>query len=365
MVGKKQILLDLTGSLGKDSLSLVLTMDPLVAVNSITPLPPLFSALEIIFTEPIPGSSIRIRVEGLKGCNGKPVPAQTVQALSFSPASPRDIVINEILFDPPDGGADYVELYNRGEHAIDLAEIQIANRDAANRISSFVPLTRSAYALLPGDYVVFTADPDWLKNKYQPPQGARMVMHKNLPSFPDNIGEVILLNQGSEIIDELNYDARWHFELVSVRKGRSLERISSEAPTNDKANWHTASTSSGYGTPGYANSQSLPGSVSYAPIHLSSKLISPDMDGRDDLLLIHYNFTKPGVVANVTVYDTRGRPLKYIARNQICGTTGSFKWDGLDEAGAILPKGLYIILTHTFDLTGKTMKYRDTVGIMR
>jgi len=365
-VNDQRIVLQLTGAPGIGSPTPTIRTEPALNITTLTEIPPLFDAIALDLTDPFRGTAVRIEVSGLKGCGGQASTPQIISAVSFSSPEQGDLVINEILFDPPDGGTDYVELYNRSEKAFDLSGVQIANRDGNNRISSIKALTGSVYALLPGEYVVLSADPAWIARSYRPPPESRMLLHRSLPTFPDDKGEVILLNSNAAILDELNYDARWHFELVSDRKGRSLERINTEGLTNDPYNWHTASTTSGNGTPGYPNSQTLPRNMGLpSPLTFSSRLISPDMDGRDDLLMIQYQFPLPGVVANITAFDNRGRPIKYIARNSICGTSGSFKWDGLDQAGTRLPAGIYIILTETFDLTGRTRQYRNTVGVVR
>lgn len=89
------------------------------------------------------------------------------------------------------------------------------------------------------------------------------------------------------------------------------------------------------------------------------------MDGRDDYLLIHYTFPAPGNVAYITAFDSRGRAVRSIIAGSLCGTSGAYRWDGLDNSGAPLPSGVYIILTDVFDLQGKTKKYRHTVAVHR
>jgi hypothetical protein len=61
---------------------------------------------------------------------------------------------------------------------------------------------------------------------------------------------VVILDRTGKILDELGYDAKWHFPLLADPEGVSLERIDYNLPTQDPFNWHSAATSSGYGTPG-------------------------------------------------------------------------------------------------------------------
>src|SRR3979409_514700 len=124
-----------------------------------------------------------------------------------------------------------------------------------------------------------------------------------MPSLPDDKGNVLIVNAQGKIIDELNYDAHWHFKLIDNDEGVSLERIDYNKPAQNAANWHSAATSAGYGTPGYQNSQfkndlQLQGGISITP-----PVFSPDNDGFDDFLTINYQFPEQGFVCNITVFD--------------------------------------------------------------
>ncbi len=349
-----------------DSLNWPAVTEPAVAVTNKLLKPPLFKSVEITLSTPQKKEEqITIKLSSVAGCSGiRSAPQSTTTGL-FSPAVKKDIVINEILFNPPIGGYDYLELYNYSKKNIDLGDLQIANRNGDRKISSITKLADFRYPLLPGEYVLISTNNDWVIQKYQPPPVKRSVQLGSMPTYPDDIGEVILLNDVGEIIDELNYDEKWHFALVSEKEGISLERISAGGTTNDPFNWHSASTSSGYGTPGYRNSQVLPEEKTQGFISLSTGIISPDMDGRDDYLLINYQFPAPGSVATITAFDSQGRAVRSIVQGALCGSSGSFRWDGLDHSGAVLPPGVYIILTEVFDLQGKTKKYRHTVAIYR
>lgn len=76
-----------------------------------------------------------------------------------------------------------------------------------------------------------------------------------MPSFNDDKSNCIILNGQGNVVDELKYDEKWHFKLIDNREGIALERIDYNAPTQLPDNWHSASTSVGYGTPTYKNSQ--------------------------------------------------------------------------------------------------------------
>ncbi len=282
----------------------------------------------------------------------------------FAAVGPNDLVINEILFNPSAGGFDYLELYNRSEKVIDVSQLSLANRNTGGGIASVERIAAGSFPLLPGEYVVITENADWLLHQYNMTHTG-VINIGDMPSYPDDQGNILLLNDMGAVIDELAYDEKWHFPFIGNREGVSLERIRADGETQDKFNWHSASTVSGYGTPGKLNSQSVPRGMLAGPITISSPLISPDMDGRDDFIMIGYSFPEPGYVANVTIFDSNGIPVNYLVKNALCGIKGQFRWDGTGTNNSTLRKGHYIILTDVFNINGKTKRYRNTVGLVR
>ena len=119
------------------------------------------------------------------------------------------------------------------------------------------------------------------------------------------------------------------------------------------------------GTPTYKNSQyKLQQSIN-ATIEISPKVFSPDNDGRDDIATIQYQVTEPGFVANITIFDAAGRPVRNLVRNGTLGLKGYWNWDGLDDKGLKLPVGTYILFTEIFNLRGKKEKFKNTMVLAR
>jgi len=100
-------------------------------------------------------------------------------------------------------------------------------------------------------------------------------------------------------------------------------------------------------------------------IKLSPEIVSPDNDGQDDFATLEYNFPEPGYVATITIFDAVGRPVRYLQRNALCGTKGSFKWDGLGEKNQSLVIGVYIVYTTIFNLQGKTKQFKIPLVLAR
>lgn len=277
---------------------------------------------------------------------------------------PKDIVINEILFNPAKDGYDYIEGYNRSGKTIDLAGLVIAHRNATNDISTAKAISKNTLLLEPDSYFVISSNEKWLKQNYSVALSAIICQVSPMPSFPDNEGTVILMTKiDSIIIDELKYSEKWHFPLFTDASGVALERINYESPTQDKNNWTSASSVSGHGTPGFQNSQFRSDLRVNGEVIISPGIFSPDNNGVNDFAIIQLHMKEPAYVANIMVYDISGRKVRYLVRNEILGISNRYKWDGCDDRSQKLPTGVYIICTDIFNLQGRTKKFRHQLVI--
>lgn len=337
-----------------------------IAINSASPVAPLFSTVILKLASPIlPGTTYTLNVTNLHDCSGNVIGIHNHSKVGLAQEPvPSDIIINEILFNPKPNGYDFVEFYNRSNKILDLSKLSVANRNSAGSLASIRKLTTTPYLLFPGEYIVVTENPASLTTLYFVSEPSR-ILTLSLPSYPNTNGTVVLLNEQGTVVDEVPYSEKWHFDLITNREGISLERINPSGPSNNPSNWHSAASTAGYATPGYKNSQFLQANRSNIKIEVLPKVFSPDGDGYDDFAIINYNVNEPGYVANITVFDAAGRPVKQLARNNLMGVTGTWKWDGLDDKGSKLPIGTYIIFAELHNLQGKKEQIKKTIVLAR
>ena len=100
-------------------------------------------------------------------------------------------------------------------------------------------------------------------------------------------------------------------------------------------------------------------------IEVTPKVFSPDNDGRDDIATIQYKTTEPGYIANITIYDANGRPVRNLVKNATLGLQGYWVWDGLDDKRLKLAVGTYIVFTEIFNLNGKKEIFKNVVVLAR
>jgi hypothetical protein len=91
---------------------------------------------------------------------------------------------------------------------------------------------------------------------------------------------------------------------------------------------------------------------------LGGELFSPNSDGHDDLLLVHYQLKHPGFVARVAVHDEEGRMIAQLADNLLLGAEGLITWDGVNADGRLSPIGRYLVSVLIFDTAGHVQRFR-------
>jgi len=337
----------------------------LSAIDAVA-IPPLFTKVNVTLNNATISEKIyTVSAQNISDCAGNIIAANNSARFGLpQKADSFDIVINEILFNPLEDGVDYVELYNRSGKIIDLSKVSIANRNSSSTVSSITPMSAQPILFFPKDFLVITTDPSIVKSQYVMANADAFIKATSLPSFSNDKGNVIILNNQGSIIDEVAYSDKWHFPLMQNTKGVSLERINYDAPSVQN-NFHSAASSAGYGTPGYKNSQFFSGDDFRATITVTPSIFSPDNDGNEDFATINYNFPSAGYVANITIFDASGRPVRFLEKNSLSGLTGYFRWDGLDDKGKKLPQGIYIIFTEIFNKDGRKKQFKNTVVLAR
>jgi hypothetical protein len=287
------------------------------------------------------------------------VPGEVTYAFGnlFLPGA-GDIVINEVLFNPPAGGVDFVEIYNRSEKIFDLRQVKLANRDRENKVAAIqnVPQT---YYLHPREYAVFTTDLDVVRQFYSVPFSEKVVVLKSLPSYPDEAGCVVLLNENDDVVDEFLYAEKMHSGFINNPEGISLERVNPAVSAAEPANWQSAAQDVGFATPTFRNSQfnDSEGDRTQA-FSLRYTTFSPDGDGYQDVLLIDYNLPAAGHEVSLTVYDVQGRVVRSLGKNVWLGLSGSLSWDGTRDNGQRALSGLFIVFIQCYDTQGNVRTYK-------
>jgi hypothetical protein len=333
----------------------------LTAPTYILPISADFKKVKLKLSSSLVGSTIyNCTVTGnIKDCVGNLISTGSSALFGLPlPALPNDVVINEVLFDPTTTGIDFVELYNRSNKIIDLKDLRIGSMDTLTSILTYTEkITEDGYLLFPETYIVLSENGTTVKREYQTinPKGFYDIV--DLPSMNIDDDVVTLSDKNSIVIDNLIYTSKMHFPLLVSSKGVSLERIDFNRPTSDKTNWNSASEAVGFATPAYKNSQYLLADGG-SGVSITNPLFSPDNDGYYDVLNINYKLDEIGKIANIYIYDSKGRQVRYLIRNQQLQQEGTVSWNGINDDNEKAPIGIYVVYIELFNLSGKLNKYK-------
>ena len=329
-------------------------------ILSLTPNTPQGTELTLLFNKlPSQGVLVDLELAGVKDRSGFGLDNRTVLLGSGYEASEGEIVINEILFNPPTGGNEYVEIYNNSGKAFDLRFLSITSRKPSDgSFNKLYELASTPLLLQPQAYLVITKSRDLVCSFYTCRPTSSFAELSIMPSLANTSGTVVLINNRSNaIIDEFAYNENMHDAGISNKRGISLERTDFNLPASDSQNWHSASAESGFGTPGYQNSQF----TSKTGIEEGISIVYPQITSNN--YAIHYRLQSPGYRCRAYVYDTMGKMVTNIANNELLGTEGDLTWNGKRGSGQTLFSGVYLIYMEIYDTNGIVKTFKKPVVV--
>ncbi len=318
---------------------------------------PGFKSVTLKLSSPIiQGIVYTCTVNSLRDCSGNIISSNNSARFALpDSAEANDLVVNEIMFDPNTGGVEWVEIINRSNKIIDVGSLNIGDYDTIINIPTDTKLiSAEGYLIFPGEYLVLSTNGNVIKAQYNALNPNWFLDLVSMPSLSLD-DEISISTTTGKLIDFVKYKEKMHFPLLNVTKGVSLERIDFNRPSNDATNWNSASAQVGFATPSYKNSQYLQTETSTS-VSVNPEIFSPDNDGYQDVLNISYKLDGAGQSGNVSIYDSKGRFVKYLVKNEILGVEGTISWNGVTEQNEKAPIGIYIIYFEISDLASGKIK---------
>ena len=312
------------------------------------------------------GTLFVVSLVGCKDMSGNALVNTKFQFALTEQASFGDVLINEIMFDAPENGDEYVELINVSNKILDINTLKITIRKTDGTLQSLCTADTSVYVLA-GDIFVFTPSPELVVNnhKLQSGEGIYPVSKWNTLNN-DGATLVVCANISDSILDELTYSKLWHYPLLANTKGVALERISTFDITQWNLNWHSAASDYNYGTPGFENSQHFEPdqNIQSKVVWCEPSAFSPDNDGNEDISYIYISSEYAGFVANLRVFSRNGECVKILANNLLLSKNTHFIWNGITDKGKLAQTGIYMIYVELFHPEKRTkIQHKTTLVI--
>lgn len=160
-----------------------------------------------------------------------------VSGLAILRAQP--MVINEFMFAPSTGAAEWIELYNASDSPVNVRDWTLWDRGAKP-----VLITAEDILLPPGAFLILAAQLPIADVWAQLP--CRALRLSGFPSLNNSGDDIVIRDATGLRVDSLAYTASW-----STQRGVSAERIAYDT-SPDQGNWAACANATG-GTPGEEN----------------------------------------------------------------------------------------------------------------
>ena len=320
------------------------------------------TTLDLVFSTDFErGILYNLQVSGLADIAGNALPEATKSIGIIETIVPGDLVFNEVMFENPANSLEYIEIYNTSEKVLDISGLTFTSRKTDGTLNTGNKVLAGT-VLLPQSYLAVCEDADSVRNYHQCPTESNIIS-TNWSALNNESATLVLSNQAKDTIyDELTYNVKWHHILVKNPKGVALERLNPLLPSQDPTSWHSASSETNYGTPGYKNSQFREIVTEETPekqVWLEPEAFSPDNDGVDDICFIRYKTETNGYVANVIILNPIGVKVYEVAKNVLLSSEGFLTWDGRTSTGKNANVGIYVLYFEMFNAqNGKRKQFK-------
>ncbi len=251
------------------------------------------------------------------------------------PARPAVVLVNEIMFAPPAEGSEWVELLVNTTWPVNPAGWQLADSSGGARLPSG--------EWEAGMLVVISGDSSLAPGL---PPGARLVVVSGFPAL-NNAGDIVTLSDpGGVIVDRVDYSLMD----LSV-SGRSLERVSPQAPSNEPSNWHPSPDIRGH-TAGRPNA--APAAPGEEDLTLDPNPLR--INRPESRLVLAYSTPFSSINLHVTVYDLAGRRIGTVYNGGPLPGIGEVTWDARSLDPVRYKTGQYLLVFKAVD-GGSTQRW--------
>lgn len=169
------------------------------------------------------------------------------------------LLLNEVMYDDAEGGAEYIELYNPSGSPVSVPSLKLIRYidDGTVTTSAILENLDADESLnIPSHgYICLTKSADALLKKHKV-EGATIIEVAKFPRISNEGGHLAIQTNEDKprLIDKCSYNESMHNSGKKRNQGVSLEKKSPELSSSFTKNWSSSKNATG-GTPGIKNSQ--------------------------------------------------------------------------------------------------------------
>ena len=309
---------------------------------------------------------LRLRVEvkaALTGTDDR-VENDALRRMLVLPPIINTVTITEIMFDPFETQADYVEICNGGTDTIDLdgwyvLDGELNTLDGGNDERARAVIDASL-VLEPGEYGVVLMDTLLASMILSGDEARTHICRRGINANADGDALTLCTSSGF-LVDSVAYTPDMHVEALSATKGIALEKRDPKLSGLALSSWTSSGNLKG-GTPARANSVQIDVPVTTSLDASPNPFSSEQGHIRYPCVIA---FKQPFVHATVglRISTPEGFHVRWLLNAVFAGSDGVVIWDGHDDARRRVPPGPYIAVLEAADATSTRM-HRDAAVIV-
>ncbi|MBN1970489.1 MAG: lamin tail domain-containing protein [Candidatus Delongbacteria bacterium] len=242
----------------------------------------------------------------------------------FKQIEDNHLIFNEFMKSPEDDSCEWIEILNMSEK-INIKNLLIGDKSSTFTIEQDIILDHGEYFVISEDSSIF--ENYWFIDK--------IIISNKLPPISDK-DHLLIAQFNNQIVDSLAFDNNWVDD-----DGHSIELINPELENDNLRSW---TKSVDKGTPGKINSvyTEYNNDVDGNKFEIEYKVVSPNNDGKNDFLVINYNFNEPFIYLTMFVFNIKGQKILELAKNEYSPSKNTYIWN-CEKGTKRLKTGAYII----------------------
>lgn len=288
-----------------------------------------------------------------------------VTTLLVLPPIVNTVTITEVMYDPFETQADYVEICNTGPDTIDLDGWYILDGEDAsvegetdNRARALID---ASLLLGPGEYGVVLMDT----------MHASMIMSSDKPRSyicmhginANALGDALTLCTSSGfLVDSISYTPDMHEAALASTKGVALEKREPRLSGLGASAWTSSGNLKG-GTPARANSVQIDIPVTTSIDASPNPFSSSRADTRYPCAIA---FKQPFMhaIVGLRILTPSGIHVRWLLNATFVGSEGVVLWDGADDMGRRVVPGQYVAALEAADASSTHMHHDAAVIVV-
>lgn len=282
------------------------------------------------------------------------------------PPNVNTVTITEIMFDPFDTQADYVEIYNGSKDTLDIDGWYILDGEARTDVDVTGDDTRAraiieaSLTVEPGEYAVVLMDTMHASMIYATDKSRAYICKKGINANANGDALALCTSSGF-LVDSVLYTSDMHIATLAATKGIALEKRDPKLSGLAPSSWTSSGNLKG-GTPARVNSVQIEVPITSTIEAAPNPFSSQPGDAKYPCVLA---FTHPFVhaIVGLRICTPEGYHVRWLLNATFAGSEGVVIWDGTDDMGRRVPRGQYVAALEAADASSTSM-HRDAYVVV-